>query len=284
MSVAVGRQPLRARLERLPVRFGLTAAGLVFGLFYLVTLGEGIPSDVRTYFLATGPDIYAGAGLHIPDKYLYSPAFAAVLEPLRWLGWDAFRTTWRLAELAALVVLAGPWTAPLLFVGPVATELNGANVQLLMPLAIVAGFRWPAAWALILLTKITPGIGLIWFAVRGEWRSLAIALATTAAIAGISFVLAPSLWFDWVAFLVRQSGTPLITSWELIAVPLPVRVLAAGVLVAWGARRDLRWTVVVAAYVASPVTYFAGMAILVGVIPLLRNHMRPAPGLSAAAT
>ena len=42
--------------------------------------------------------------------------------------------------------------------------------------AIVIGFRWPAAWSLVLLTKITPGIGLLWFAVRREWRSLAIAL------------------------------------------------------------------------------------------------------------
>ncbi len=48
------------------------------------------------------------------------------------------------------------------------------------------GFRYPAAWSLILLTKITPGIGLLWFAVRREWRALAIALGATAAIASVS--------------------------------------------------------------------------------------------------
>ena len=48
---------------------------------------------------------------------------------------------------------------------------------------IVAGFRWPALWAIPLLTKVTPGgIGLLWFAARGEWRHLGIALASTLAI------------------------------------------------------------------------------------------------------
>ena len=42
--------------------------------------------------------------------------------------------------------------------------------------AIVLGFRWPFTWAFVLLTKVTPGVGLLWFAVRREWRSLAIAL------------------------------------------------------------------------------------------------------------
>ena len=28
--------------------------------------------------------------------------------------------------------------------------------------------RWPAAWAFVLLTKMTPGIGLLWFAFRRD--------------------------------------------------------------------------------------------------------------------
>ena len=67
-----------------------------------------------------------------------------------------------------------------------AMEVAGGNVSLLLAVAIVVGFRWPAAWALVLLTKITPGIGLLWFAVRREWRHLAIALGATAAIVAVS--------------------------------------------------------------------------------------------------
>ena len=48
-----------------------------------------------------------------------------------------------------------------------------------MAAAIALGFRYPAAWSFLLLTKVTPGIGLVWFAVRREWRPLAIALGFT---------------------------------------------------------------------------------------------------------
>ena len=72
------------------------------------------------------------------------------------------------------------------------------NIHLLLGLAIVAGTRWPALWAFPLLTKITPGIGLIWFAARREWRNLAIALVATVVVVGVSYVLAPWLWADFI--------------------------------------------------------------------------------------
>ena len=68
-------------------------------------------------------------------------------------------------------------------------ELAGGNIHLLLAAAIVLGFRWPWTWSLVLLTKITPGIGLLWFVVRREWRNLTIALGGTAAIVAVSFVL-----------------------------------------------------------------------------------------------
>ena len=95
---------------------------------------------------------------------------------------------WTALLLAAVRFLTGPrlLAAGLLF--PFAAmEVAGGNVSLLLAAAIVLGFRWPAAWSIVLLTKITPGIGLLWFAVRREWRSLAIALGATAVIAAVSF-------------------------------------------------------------------------------------------------
>ena len=44
--------------------------------------------------------------------------------------------------------------------------------------------------------------------------------------------------------------------------------------VVWGARTDRRWTVVVAATLALPVIWIAGLATLVGVIPELRRRSR----------
>jgi hypothetical protein len=80
-----------------------------------------------------------------------------------------------------------------------------APVQRQGQAAVVAGFRWPSAYAFLLPTKVTPGIALLWFVVRREWRNLAIALATTAAIVAVSFVIAPNLWFDWATVLRNDS-------------------------------------------------------------------------------
>ncbi len=99
--------------------------------------------------------------------------------------------------LLATAALAGP-----VLLAPVAVlvmpELWGGNITLLIALAVVAGFRWPAAWAFVLLTKVTPGVGLLWFAVRREWRSLAMALGATLAVVAVSSLVAPGLWRDWV--------------------------------------------------------------------------------------
>src|SRR4029453_17633489 len=127
-----------------------------------------------------------------PIAYVYSPAFLQLVTPLTQLPWQAFMAAWTAILLAAVRFLTGPrlLAAGLLFPFT-AMEVAGGNVSLLMAAAIVMGFRWPAAWAIVLLTKITPGMGLLWFAVRGEWRALVIALGATAAIVAVSFVLLP---------------------------------------------------------------------------------------------
>ena len=71
------------------------------------------------------------------------------------------------------------WALAWLAFFPVASELYHGNIDLILAAAIVAGFRWPVAWAVVLHTKLTPGIGLLWFAVRREWRPLLIAGAAT---------------------------------------------------------------------------------------------------------
>ena len=131
------------------------------------------------------------------------------------------------------------------------------------------GFRYPAAWAFVLLTKVTPGIGLVWFAVRREWRALAVALGATAAIAAVSFVIAPRAWFEWISIL-RTGSTFPEPVWTLDFVPLGVRLITAVAIVVWGARTDRPWTVATAATLALPVLWVNGLATLVAVIPLMR--------------
>ena len=135
-------------------------------------------------------------------------------------------------------------------------EVAGGNVSLLLAVAIVVGFRWPAAWAIVLLTKITPGIGLLWFAVRGEWRSLAIALGATAAIVAVSYVTMPAAWRRWVEVIIDNAGKG--GTWASVPIPLWIRLPAAVALVVWGARTDRRWTVPVASMLALPRSGTAG--------------------------
>ena len=73
------------------------------------------------------------------DAFLYAPAFSQLVELLRWLGWDGFRTVWRFAELAVLTAFTGPLVGPSIFVNPIALEVNVGNIHLLLAGAIVAG-------------------------------------------------------------------------------------------------------------------------------------------------
>jgi hypothetical protein len=145
-------------------------------------------------------------------------------------------------------------------------EVAGGNVSLLLAVAIVVGFRWPAAWSVVLLTKITPGVGLLWFAVRREWRSLFIAFAATAAIGAVSAIVMPPAWRQWLDVIVANAGRG--GTWASVPVPLLIRLPLAVALVIWGARTDRRWTVPVASMLALPALWYGGVSMLLAVIPL----------------
>jgi len=160
-------------------------------------------------------------------------------------------------------------------------ELAGGNIHLLLAAAMVLGFRWPATWALVLLTKITPGIGLLWFAVRGEWRQLAIALGATAAIVAVSFATMPDAWFQWVGVLTRIAGRD--GTWAAVPVPFLVRLPFAVALVVWGARTNRRWTVPVAGMLALPALWYGGLTMLLAVIALREPAKPMSSGKTVAA-
>src|SRR4029078_1809510 len=100
--------------------------------------------------------------------------------------------------------------------------------------AMVVGFRWPAMWAFVLLTKVTPGIGLLWFAVRRDGRSLGIALGPTALTVAVSAVLMRGAWLDWFELLVSLAGRD--GTWAAIPIQFLVPLALAIALVACGGR------------------------------------------------
>lgn len=263
--MAVGRPLIRAAWLR-PARDGAILACLGLVLAHAMGLLD-IGVDAHTYWTVDPADPYGGTRPGETDTYFYAPPFAQLVGPLQAIPWPWFAALWTLLLTAALVWQAGLWTAPVILMVPVFAEMTVGNIHLLIGAAILLGFRWPWTWSLLLLTKVTPGLGLLWFAARREWRSLAIALGATAAIAGVSFVLAPGLWFEWVSVLVDATGAE---AWPFtIQVPLPVRLALAAAVVVWGARTDRRWALPVAATLALPVLWVNGLAILVAAIPLV---------------
>ena len=265
---------LDALARRWPlIRLFLTGLGVAACAYYwyLLTTSMGEPSDAHWYWSANPNDLYPNPGLLQGNGYNYSPAFELVVGWGRLLSFEAFVAIWRAILLVALVWLAGPLTLLVLFTVPVASEVNAGNIQILLAAAIVLGFRkpagWAAAWAFVLLTKVTPGVGLLWFALRRRWRELAIALAVTAAIALVTFVVWPDRWFDWVRLLTAGSPPP-VPPYNLPFLPRFLVAVAIVILSAW---RGWRWPVVVAATLALPAFYTISPSMLVGVLPFLRE-------------
>lgn len=283
---AAGRLPSLRALET-PWWAGLVVA--VAGWALIVAFSEpwgrlwGTGQDARCYWQASLADPYLHSDWNDPIAYVYSPAFLQLVSPLTALPWQAFVAVWTALLLAAVRFLTGPrlLLAGLLFPFT-AMEVAGGNVSLLLAAAIVLGFRWPWTWSLVLLTKITPGIGLLWFAVRREWRSLGIALGATAAVVTLSYAFAPDLWQDWVAVVATNVASGRTGTWASLPVPLLIRGPIAVAIVVWGARTDRRWTVPVASMLALPALWYGGISMLLAVIPLLPGRS-PLEGASRAA-
>ena len=195
------------------------------------------------------------------------------MTPLTQLPWQAFMAVWTALLIGSVRFLTGPRLLAAGLIFPfTAMEVAGGNVSLLLAVAIVVGFRWPAVWALVLLTKITPGIGLLWFAVRGEWRRLAIAVGATAAIVAVSAFMLPQQWRDWLDVVIGNAGKG--GTWASVPVPLWIRLPIAAAVVVWGARTDRAWTVPVAAMLALPALWYGGISMLLAAIPLLPEQGR----------
>jgi hypothetical protein len=270
-------RPRRSRTER-RVRLAIRALAVAWIVFFWIWL-IGFQStfrevDAEAYWGLDLSTIYKGVQLGDQDAFLYSPVVAWLFLPSSALPYEVFYALLAAINLAALVWLLGWELAAIsLFAVPVSNEVARGNVHLLLAAAIVLGFRFPATWAWVLLTKVTPGIGLLWFAFRREWLKLVIALGATTAITAVSFLLAPDLWHRWFALL---AGNAEATRPSVLEIPvLPRLALAAGLL-AVGAWRGRPAMVPVAAMLALPAIWVNSLSMLVAVIPLWREA-RPGP-------
>lgn len=251
-------------------------AGIVLVVFRLLNLFPWNLNELDFHAYWESRDVinYGAYSPYLIGAFLYSPAFAHVIAPLTALPWQVFAGLWTAILVGAYVWMTGRWALLLLFSPAVALEIYLGQIDILIAAAIVIGFRYPAAWALPLLTKIAPGVGLLWFAFRREWRNLLIALAATFAIAAVSAALAPTLWKGWIDLIVRTITDHETVYGTYLAVPVWLRLPIAVALLWWGARSDRQWTVPVAAFLAMPILWINVFAILIGAVPLLASAGR----------
>lgn len=259
------RSWLRARES--PIVIGLGALLLVAVAQLREPAVPWLTWDSHVYWqTALSADLYADARVGDIGAFLYSPAFAQLIAPAGQLPWPAFLFGWAVLGIAVAVRLsAAPVASRHWLWLPVATvaifDIGAGNINVLLAGAIVVGFRWPGAWSFLILTKVTPGLALVWFLVRREWSRFAAALGVTALVIGISATFEASAWLDWATMLLAQ-GNPHELTGDL-AVPAHVRFPVALLLVAWGAVRDARWVVPIGVLLLMPVIWPNTLAMLI---------------------
>jgi hypothetical protein len=264
-----------AYLRRVLAFWGLLIAVLIVVL--MTALAEpfepdsfGPGQDARAYWAAPLNDPYEPGSVGHESAYLYSPAFLVALSPLRALPWPIFVGLWTAILLGVLFWLA----RPLLFLPLVVLalpEIWGGNITILLAAAIVIGLSRPAAWAFPLLTKVTPGLGLLWFGVRREWSSFVLALAATVAIIALTAIVTPGLWAEWFALLTSSTGSSTVPG--SIPIPLVVRLPVAVALIVYAARNGQAWLLPAGILLAMPVIWWGSLVILAAAVALRREDI-----------
>lgn len=261
-----------ARLRRMLVVAGIVlAVGLV--VVMTVTADPFLPDsygpgqDARAYWAVPIGAPYAPGSVGHESAYLYSPAFLELLTPIRVLPWPAFLGIWTTGLLLVLRWLSGPFLfAPLIVL--TFPELWGGNITILLAAMIVIGFRRPGVWAFAVLTKVTPALGMLWFAVRQEWRALVEVTVVTGVVVLASLAVALDLWRHWIELLATSVDSSTVSG--SVPIPLLVRVPFAVLVIAWAARGDRRWALPIGVLLAMPVIWWGSFAILTASVALTR--------------
>ncbi|MGH2454705.1 MAG: glycosyltransferase family 87 protein [Candidatus Limnocylindria bacterium] len=250
----------------------IAAIGLVAFWFFALLVqpdpgGKPFGVDAHPYWSVPLSDPYSGPEAGLPGAYLYSPAFLHAITPLRLLPWEWFIGIWIAAELVALAWLLTPAGALVaLAFPPILSEVLIGNVHVFMAVALALSIRFPATWLLALLTKPTLGVGIAYYIARRAWRSVAVALGVTLVVVAVSFAIGPGLWLDWVERIQGAESRGGL-AWTVFLV---VRLVLAMGLAWYAGWRGRPAFLPLAAYLALPIPWLEGLALLTAVPRLVR--------------
>ncbi len=270
----------------------LVAAAIGASLLVIVAVNRwGVPADEHAYWLAArrlieGQPLYDPTVTIItPYAYLYPPPLAQALVPVAAVvpSW-MFSAGWIVLMGVALWWLAGRDVVRALALVaflPVAVEFWFRNVHLFLAVLVVLGLRrWSGFYAIGAAIKIAPGLGIPYLALRGRWRAAAVSVLVGLGILAVSVVLSPDAWAQYVDFL--RTVDPGQQS-AFIAIPFPVRAVAAAILVVIASRLD-EWrgdvVLVGAVTLALPSLWFTGLSLLIAAVPIIRARPPVAPSVA----
>lgn len=251
-----------------------------------------VPADEHAYWLAArriieGQPLYdPAASIITPYAYLYPPPLAQAMVPIAlvvpawlfsaaWIGLMGLALWWLAGRdvLRALAMVA--------FV-PIAVEFWSRNVHLFLAVLVVLALRRVGpAFAVAAAVKVSPGLGLVWAAVRGRWRDAAVIAAVGLVMLIVSVAIAPDQWLGWIDYMAAQD--PWAQS-SFLGIAFPVRAVVAAVLTVLAAR-IAGWRgealLVAAITFALPSLWVTGLSLLAAVVPLYRTRAE-APAEPAA--
>ena len=231
-----------------------------------VALGLTSPPVDAMNFYDHLADPYAVHDYASGQGFYYAPPVALAMRALALFGPHLFAATLVAIGLGALLWIGGRWAWALLLFPPVWWDLSSGNVNILLGAATVAMVARPGWVAPLVLTKVTPGVVGLWWAVRGEWGAVRQAALVTGAIVVVSAVIVPGWWVAWAQGLLSNGAG--YTGPGYFTIPLPVvpRLAAAVLLVVWGARTGRPWVLPLAGCLALPVLWWTGLAMLAGMV------------------
>lgn len=235
----------------------------IFGVLAIIgsfVLARSHGYDLIAYWIVNPADPY-GANRWEQGGFNYAPPAALLLAPLGMLSWEAAQLLWLGLQLVALWYVGRRWFLVLVLFPPVWLDITYGNINIFLAAMIVAGLRHPGVWAFGLLTKVTPGIGLVWFAVRRQWGKLATGLGVTVVVIVLSLLVqGPRVWMDWFDVLSQSGNIPSETS---LPIPLLPRLAISGIVLAWAGIGNRTWVLPLAVTLAMPTLWLIAFAPLV---------------------
>lgn len=261
------------------------------GIFYLFIASfawrRELGFDSHAYWAAWHHSPMYGERPNHQDAYLYSPVFAQLVWPLTLLPWPVFLTLWTVAGLVAFAWLLWPLGARLglpLFLFCIPQAVVG-NIWPFFAIVVVLGFRRPGLWTFPLLTKVTSGMGIVWFAARREWRPLFRIVTVTGVLVAASVAVSPGLWAGWL-HLLTGGGSAHAPAAGAYDVPLVYRLPPAVFLAVYAARKRRPGLLAAAVGLGSPVfalSWLFSNAFVLVALPRLRSSAG-SPGSPSPAT